>query len=209
MTIASGTVLLFSGGLDSTALAAIMRPKVLLFVDYGQRPAQAEMRAATNVATALRLSLTTIHLGIKELGSGLLLDESESTLETAPSPEWWPYRNQFLATAGAAVALQHSCADVALGTVAPDGLRHADGTQDFYRALDAVVSLQEGGIRINAPGISKTTEQLINDAGLDEAVLGWTTSCHRSNLVCGSCPGCWKRQRVLASLGIQGYTKDL
>lgn len=206
MPDSSQVLLLFSGGLDSTALAALLRPKVLLYVDYGQRPAEAERTAATNIAAALDLPLTTVALGIGEFGSGLLHDEESAALATAPSPEWWPYRNQFLGTAGAAIALQHECSTVALGTVKSDGARHLDGTLDFYEKLDALVSAQEGGINVVAPGIDKTTEELLVSAGLDESVLGWTISCHRSNLPCGNCPGCWKRQRVLASLSIPGYT---
>jgi 7-cyano-7-deazaguanine synthase len=199
-------VLLFSGGLDSTALAALLRPRILLYVDYGQRPAEAERAAATNIAEALGLSLTKATLGIGEFGSGLLHDEASAGLPTAPSPEWWPYRNQFLGTAGAAIALQHECSTVALGTVKSDGERHLDGTLDFYEKFDALVSAQEGAINVVAPGINRTTQELLVSAGLDESILGWTTSCHRSNLPCGNCPGCWKRQRVLASLSIPGYT---
>lgn len=96
MPDASQMVLLFSGGLDSTALAALLRPRILLYVDYGQRPAEAERTAATNIAGALGLPLTTAALGIREFGSGLLHGETSAGLPTAPSPEWWPYRNQFL-----------------------------------------------------------------------------------------------------------------
>jgi 7-cyano-7-deazaguanine synthase in queuosine biosynthesis len=34
-------------------------------------------------------------------------------------------------------------------------------------------------------------------------VLGWTVSCHRSDLPCGNCPGCWKRERALRQTAIQ------
>lgn len=200
------TVLLFSGGLDSTALAALLRPKVLLYVNYEQRPAEAEQSAARNIARALDLTLLTVSLGIGDFGSGLLHAGTETHSASAPSPEWWPYRNQFLATAGAAIALQQGCTTVALGTVRSDGARHLDGTPGFYEKLDALVSFQEGAVHVMAPAVEKTTEEILIEAGLDEAILGWTFSCHRSNLPCGNCPGCWKRQRVLAALSIPGYT---
>lgn len=206
MKAPSDLLLLFSGGLDSTAIAATLRPKLLLFVDYGQRPASAELTAATNVARVLELPLKAVTLGIGAFGSGLLHDENASTISDAPSPEWWPYRNQFLATAGAAVALQHECSAVALGSVKSDGERHKDGTPDFYEKLDGLIAYQEGSIRVTAPAIGLTTEELLDKSSLGEEVLGWTTSCHRSNLPCGNCPGCWKRQRVLATIGIPGYT---
>lgn len=201
----SSSVLLFSGGLDSTALAAIYRPRLLVFVDYGQRPADLERRASRRVAELLGLRLTDISLGISDLGSGLLREEGGSQPSAAPSPEWWPYRNQFLATAGAAVALQHDLTTVLMGSVAPDGERHLDGTAEFYVRLDAVTHFQEGGVRVIAPGIRHSTEDLLRASELDEQTLGWTASCHRSNLPCGQCPGCWKRTQVLAAYGVEGY----
>nr|WP_300148925.1 7-cyano-7-deazaguanine synthase [Propionicimonas sp.] len=200
-----GSLLLFSGGLDSTALAAIYRPALLLFVDYGQRPAELERRASRQVAGLLELRLVEVTLGIDAFGSGLLREDGGAQPSAAPSPEWWPYRNQFLATAGAAVALQQGLSAVLVGSVAPDGERHLDGTPEFYDRLDAIIRYQEGAIKVLAPGIDRTTEDLLHASALDEKVLGWTASCHRSNLPCGQCPGCWKRMRILASLGIEGY----
>lgn len=199
------SVLLFSGGLDSTALAAIYRPKLLLFVDYGQRPADLERSASRRVAELLDLVLAEVTLGISAFGSGLLHTEVGEQPSTAPSPEWWPYRNQFLATSGAAIALQHDLRLVLLGSVAPDGERHLDGTREFYTRLDALTRFQEGEVRVIAPGIDHDTETLLRASKLDEQILGWTASCHRSNLPCGQCPGCWKRVQVLASYGVEGY----
>ncbi|TKJ96001.1 7-cyano-7-deazaguanine synthase [Plantibacter flavus] len=205
MVHAERSVLLFSGGLDSTALAAIYRPALLLFIDYGQRPADLERRSARRVAEVLSLPLAEESLGIQAFGSGLLQTESGAQLDAAPSPEWWPYRNQFLATAGAAVALREELSAVLLGSVAPDGERHLDGTPEFYRRLNALMHFQEGAVEVLAPAINRTTEELLDSSGLEEDVLGWTASCHRSNLSCGQCPGCWKRMRVLAARGISGY----
>lgn len=202
---AEDSVLLFSGGLDSTALAAIYRPKLLLYVDYGQRPADLERRSSLRLAGLLGLKLLEVGLGINSFGSGLLHEEGGDQPSASPSPEWWPYRNQFLVTAAAATALQQELRTVLVGSVAPDGERHRDGTAEFYQRLDALVSYQEGAVRVVAPGIRSTTEELLESSGLDEQVLGWTASCHRSNLPCGHCPGCWKRQRILAALGIEGY----
>jgi 7-cyano-7-deazaguanine synthase len=197
---ASGGLLLLSGGLDSTALAAVRPPAAAVFVDYGQRPAAAEQRAATAVAGALGLELHEVQLDLRSIGGGLLLNET--ALRGSPSPEWWPYRNQMLVTAAAAVALRLGLDSVVVGTVAGDGARHADGTVPFYDALRTLLRLQEGGIDVLTPVIAETTEQLVGRSGLPEGVLGWTVSCHRSELPCGDCPGCWKRARVLSTLGL-------
>lgn len=194
------SLLLLSGGLDSTALAALHRPDLCLVIDYGQRSAEAETRAATAVCRALSLRLRTITLKLPGLGGGLLLNDD--LLADAPSPEWWPYRNQLLVTVAASVALQERLRTVLIGTVASDGERHADGTPEFISALDHLLRLQEGGLRVRAPALGETTMQLLRRSNLGPEVLGWTVSCHRANYPCGTCPGCWKRTTSLTQLGI-------
>jgi 7-cyano-7-deazaguanine synthase len=194
-------LLLFSGGLDSTALAALYRPAGTLFIDYGQRPAIAEGRAAAVIADSLGLSLHTMRLDLRPIGGGLL--HGDDPIEEAPSPEWWPFRNQMLVTAAAVVALREGLQDVMVGTVLGDGDRHVDGTPEFYEVLDRLFRIQEGGIGVSTPGIDRSTEELVAESGLGADILGWTVSCHRSNLPCGDCPGCWKRARALRSVGLQ------
>lgn len=194
-----GAVLLLSGGIDSTALAALSRPALCLAIDYGQRSAAGEMRAAVAICRTLSLQLKTLRLDLGGLGGGLLKDEK--VIPGAPSPEWWPYRNQLLVTAAASVALREGLSRVLVGTVAGDGIRHLDGRAEFYEVLDRLVSMQEGGVRVNVPAIEQTSVELVRRSGLAEDVLAWTISCHRASFPCGDCPGCWKRGRVLSELG--------
>jgi 7-cyano-7-deazaguanine synthase len=199
IAVPDNSVLLFSGGVDSAALAALVRPSICLFVDYGQRPAAGERAAAHQVAALLGLRLLTANLPLSDFGSGLLLDDSVIS-PASPSPEWWPFRNQFLATAGAAVAVRHGLSTVLLASVLGDGDRHVDGSAPFYEAMDMVTSIQEGGIRVAAPATTYSTEDLVRASGLGASILGWTVSCHRSSQACGDCPGCWKRDRVMSTV---------
>jgi 7-cyano-7-deazaguanine synthase len=200
------SVLLFSGGMDSTALASILRPDYCLFVDYGQRSAKGERRAAVAIAEMLNLKLVELDLDLKSLGYGLLLNEENPIeIDAAPSPEWWPFRNQFLATAGAAVALRVRAGNVLLGSVREDGDRHSDGTADFYARLDVLVAGQEGGVRVIAPAIATYAVELARESRLSAETLQWTMSCHKSELACGNCPGCWKRQRMAIELGFADW----
>jgi 7-cyano-7-deazaguanine synthase len=191
----SGTVLMLSGGLDSAALALLIRPSLTVFVDYGQKPRAAESTAAHAVAAHLGLPLLVVRLPLSDLGGGLMHDDTP--MPNAPSPEWWPFRNQFLATAGAAVAVKHALTRVALASVRGDGERHVDGSEPFYERLSAVMQLQEGGVSVSAPAIHLSTVELLHQANADRSLIGWTVSCHRSNEPCGDCPGCWKRELVL------------
>ncbi|ERK73252.1 7-cyano-7-deazaguanine synthase [Leifsonia aquatica] len=193
-------VVLLSGGVDSAALAAFTRPALALFVDYGQIPARAEARASRAIADRLGVPYRAVRLPLNDFGGGLLLDGVP--LDDAPSPEWWPYRNQFLGTAGAAIALQHNLTKVLLGSVRGDGDRHMDGSPQFYRALTTLTSLQEGSVQVEAPALELTTVELVRKARLDSAILALTVSCHRAARPCGDCPGCWKRQQVFAELDV-------
>jgi 7-cyano-7-deazaguanine synthase len=191
-------LLLLSGGLDSTALAAWRRPELALTIDYGQAPAQAEMTAAKEVCRELGLEHHAVTIDCRSLGSGLLAQTAP--LADAPSPEWWPYRNQLLVTIAAAWALPRGAKSIVVGSVAGDAARHRDGTAEFYEQLAKLVAMQEGEVTVTAPAVELSTEELVAAAGVTDAVLGWTHSCHRGNVSCGACPGCAKRRDVLQTL---------
>lgn len=223
-------VLLLSGGIDSAALAHWVRPAAALYIDYGQRPADSEERAATTVAKALGIPIDILRIDLSTLGAGLLLREEAadgSAADTAgeqaactpgsaadavsPSPEWWPLRNQLLCSLAAAWALSPRAPSntpirkVLTATVAGDGSRHVDGTTAFYEAMDAVTAMQEGNIRVLAPAADLSAAELVHASGVTENVLGWTHSCHRGVVPCAACPGCWKRSDVLVEVGMLGH----
>ena len=192
-------LLLLSGGLESAALAVWRRPDLALTIDYGQTPAAGEARAAQAVCRELGLQHHVLSADCSAVGSGLLA--SSPAAAGAPSEEWWPYRNQLLVTLAAAWGVRFDVETIVVGSVLGDGERHADGTQEFYDGLDAVVALQERGVRVFAPAARMTSDELISVSGITDAVLGWTHSCHSSDLACGVCPGCTKHREVLERLG--------
>lgn len=191
------TLLLLSGGLDSTAVAAMTRPDHCLTVDYGQIAADAERRAATQVAMELGLDSTAIRVQAGVVGAGLMAKDPKTGIPDGIAPEWWPFRNQLLITLAAAWGVTRGVTTIMLGTVANDGARHRDGTEEFLDAVDALVSLQEGGIRIAAPAAHLSASELLRASEVPERVLAWTHSCHRANLPCTHCPGCIKRAETL------------
>jgi 7-cyano-7-deazaguanine synthase len=192
-------LLLLSGGLDSAALAAWIKPDVALTIDYGQLPAEAEIRSSRNVCRELGVSShEVLTIDCSPIGSGLLAGtESESI---SPCPEWWPFRNQLLVTFAAAWGVEHGATEIYTGSLASDS-RHIDGTREFYERLDGLVSLQEGDMRVLTPAIEMSGATLIEQSGVTDAVLAWTHSCHRSNYACAACPGCAKRREILLATG--------
>ena len=193
------SVLLLSGGMDSAALTYLVTPAVCLFVDYGQGAATAERRAAQAIAREAGVSLAELALDLRAIGPETI------ALGRADIPrEWWPYRNQLLASFGAATAIARGCTQVCLGTVATDGDRHVDGRRDFIEQLSNIIEVQEGGIRIAAPAIGMTTEELIVASKIPRQVLALSYSCHIGDQPCGAYGGCEKRESVWANLSTTG-----
>ena len=194
------TVLLMSGGVDSSALAALHRPALCLNVNYGQAQADTERRASRWIAQSLGLDWAGVAVDLTATSAGLM-SEAGTRLEVSPTPEWWPFRNQFLITIAAAWAVTHDFDAVAIGTLSTDGDRHADGTTEFLEAMRTILELQEGGVSLLAPAITMTAAELLKASPLSDALLSVTHSCHRSSIACGRCPGCVKRRDLLIECG--------
>lgn len=195
----SRVLLLLSGGIDSAALAGVSRPAAGLTINYGQRPAEGEGRAAAAIASHLGFEHLAITVDASAVGAGLL--HNDKTPMSDEAPETWPFRNQLLLTLGAAYALIHGFDELHLGSVRGDGDRHRDGTAAFYRLADELVCFQTGRVRVLAPAIDKDPRDLLVQSGLGRDLIALTHSCHRSSVSCGECPGCWKRARLWSARG--------
>ena len=185
--------LLLSGGMDSIAVAFWQRPEIAITIDYGQRAAEAEIAAASQVAKEIGMQHEVITIDCRAIGSGDMA--GNDALGVAPVPEWWPFRNQLLVTFAAARGIVLGVTEVMTGSVSSDGT-HADGRPEFYDAMDRVTAVQEGGIRISAPALTMTTAELVLHSGVPREILAWAHSCHTGNLACGQCRGCVKHYQV-------------
>jgi 7-cyano-7-deazaguanine synthase len=181
--------LLLSGGMDSIALAYSLRPNLAITVNYGQRSAVGEIRAATAVCRALSIEHAVLPADCSAVGTGPLSNNPQTAV--APVPEWWPFRNQLLVTLAAAYCVQRGITEILVGSVKPDGL-HADGRAEFYELLSRVTEYQEGNITVSAPAIALTTVQLISEAQVPLEILALAHSCHVGDFACGTCGGCAK-----------------
>jgi 7-cyano-7-deazaguanine synthase len=191
--------ILFSGGIDSAALASWKRPDLAITVDYGQASADAELRAASIIAVELGIRHETFRIDLGKFGTGAMANRPQ--LPIAPSPEWWPFRNQFLITLAAMFSIREGFDELLIGTVLSDNL-HADGSATFIQCVDALISLQEGNLRLRAPAAQMKSTELVRVSGLTPALLAWCHSCHRGNLACGKCRGCDKNRQVRNAVGL-------
>jgi 7-cyano-7-deazaguanine synthase len=189
--------LLLSGGMDSLCVAWWKRPEMAITIDYGQLPATAEIAAATAVCRSLEIEHHIVRIDCKALGSGDMVGARPDL--NAPASDWWPYRNQLLATLAAMKAISLGVTHLILGTVRSDG-SHRDGTPEFVALLDQLLSMQEGHIHVECPSIHLSTSELARVSGVMPELLAWAHSCHKANVPCGDCRGCNKYFQTLQEL---------
>lgn len=190
--------LLLSGGMDSYALTYQERPDIAVTVDYGQRPAAAEIRAAKVLTDRLSIQHVTISVDLSALGSGDLA--GTPAIENAPASDWWPYRNQALITIAAMRLIPNGIERLLVATVGTDS-NHRDGTREFIRMISDLLAMQEGAMMVEAPAIDMSTADLVKKSGIPYSLLAWAHSCHTNNIACGQCRGCIKHREVVAELG--------
>jgi len=196
------TAILLSGGIDSVALVFWKRPEVAYTVDYGQLSVLGEIRAARQVCKLLKLHHEIIEVDCASLGSGDMAGCPPSPI--APVSEWWPFRNQFLLTVAAMKAIGDGVNQILFGAVKTD-VSHKDGSADFFKQMNSVLAIQEGGIKVLVPAIEMSSAELVQISKVDISVLSWAHSCHVSEYACGNCRGCFKHQQVMVELGYETY----
>lgn len=193
------TGLLLSGGMDSIAIAWWKRPQWAVTVDYGQKAAAAERLAAAQVCKELGIEHAVLAVDCSALGSGdMAHKEADARAKTS---DWWPYRNQLLVTLASMRAIACDVQTLYIGTVNSDGESHLDGTAEFVRRMDDLMAYQEGGLRVVAPAIEYSTAELIRMAGVPAGLLAWAHSCHKADIACGDCRGCYKYLATYSELG--------
>lgn len=193
-------VLLFSGGVESTALAYQHRPDRLLTIDYGQAPAAGELRAARHISEKLGIRHDEVALDAAHLGSGDLVGQPKAAHSSVS--EAWPFRNQFLITIAAMKYANSGLREIMIGTVSTDSV-HADGSPKFLERISSLVQCELPDVRVHAPAISMDTEALVRGSRLPYDLLGWTFSCHRADVACGQCRGCNKTLELLVRLDVE------
>lgn len=194
------TGILLSGGMDSAALSWWKRPDVAFTIDYGQLAAKAEMQAAATIARRLALSHHVITVDCRGLGSGDMAGNAADN--HAPASDWWPYRNQLLITLAAMKAITLGVNCLLLGSVKSDGF-HKDGTLEFINSLSNLLQIQEGALHVEAPAIDMSTIDLVRVSGIASAELAWCHSCHKSDVSCGCCRGCYKYFNIFEEIGYE------
>jgi 7-cyano-7-deazaguanine synthase len=219
-------VVVLSGGLDSTvALAEYLERGYLiqaLSIDYGQRHAQAELRAAYAVAAHYgvrhavadlselgpllgRSALTAHHgTGAVDVPDGHYADESMRATVV-------PNRNAILASVAVGFAVAARADVVVLGVHAGDHPIYPDCRPEFLTALNTLVKVANDGFAppvVDAPFLTFDKAAIVARGVALGVPLELTWSCYRGGSVhCGTCGTCVERAEAFTVAGHRDPTR--
>jgi len=210
------TILLASGGLDSSILAFYLKKKLrkrvkMIFFDYGQRALEEEILCARNLAKKLKSELKIVDLRwLGKISTSLINKRKNSKEEII---KWYvPFRNSLFLVSALAFAESEFIknrieSDIFLGIKYEGEIRFKDTSKEFLIEINKLAEFsQKGRFKIMAPFINKDKEEIIElgkelGVGSDETYscyLGGGFTKIKSKKIpvhCGKCAGCKARKK--------------
>lgn len=195
------TILLFSGGIESTALLHAARnataPLYLLHVDYGQRNVRSERAALRAQSTRHPARPQCVEIATAELGRSFR--RADGWIGHVPLPA----RNLYLWSIAINVALARRADRILIGLAADD---RAHGS-DALASLDAVGQLATlhaapSHLAIEAPLAGMRKSEILVHPEYRGAPWSLSWSCLLDHdRPCGQCPQCLARRRAFDAAG--------
>jgi 7-cyano-7-deazaguanine synthase len=181
--VETGTLVLLSGGIDSSATLAVYRRRPLpvsaLFVEYGQAAAEPELAAARRVAEHHAVDLRIVRCsGLGTFDAGYVRGRNAMLLHLALT------------------AAPFDSGQIAIGIHA--GTPYGDCSPLFVMQMQRAYDLYcDGRIQIVAPFIENDKQSIIAFCREAELPLGMTYSCERGCAPpCGACTSCIYRGSI-------------
>jgi 7-cyano-7-deazaguanine synthase len=213
------TVLILSGGLDSSILAYIlakeqMHTVLALSVNYGQRHSK-ELESAAFIAKELGIQHEIADLsGIRRLlaGSALTSDhipvpeghyEAESMKQTVV-----PNRNMLLLSIAGAWAISQGARFLAYGAHSGDHAIYPDCRPIFTTYMEqALLHADWHQVELIRPFIALTKAEIVKRGEELEVPMHKTWSCYKGGEKhCGRCGTCVERKEAFYLAGVQDLT---
>ena len=217
-------VVLLSGGLDSTTVAAIARSEGYdvfgLSFRYGQRHA-VELEAAARVAKSLgAMKHLVMDIDLRKIGGSALTDQidvpkgrSGDAMENGIPVTYVPARNTIFLSYALAWAEVLNVWDIFIGVNAVDYSGYPDCRPEYIAAFEQMANLATKAgvtagrrIKIRTPIIDMSKAEIIK-TGLELGVdYKLTHSCYDpapDGKACGLCDSCLLRKRGFEEAGVQ------
>lgn len=214
MTPSIKTVALLSGGLDSTvALAKTLADApdsvvLALSIDYGQRPVEQELKAASAIAAHYQLPHKVIRLdwlasllphGLSQHGA------SHAEGKLGVTDVWVPNRNGVLLNIAAAFAEARQARQVIFGANLEEAeAGFPDNSAPYWEKLNQALQLSTlNQVQVEAP-VGHLEKAAIVAMGLElEAPLGLVWSCYEGeDEHCGQCASCQLLYKATQANGV-------
>ena len=211
-------VVLLSGGLDSTTVAAIARAQgwriLALTIDYNQRH-RIELEYAARVAEALGAERhIVLPLDLTGFGGSALtadIDIPKGGVEPGIPVTYVPARNTIFLSVALGWAEAAGARDLFIGVNALDFSGYPDCRPEFIAAFEAMANtatkagVEGEGFKVHTPLMTLDKAGIIAAAQALNAPLHLTWSCYDPTPVgtpCGLCDSCRLRAKGFAEAGI-------
>ena len=216
------TVVIFSGGLDSTTMLYALRDQGhelrCIGFDYGQRH-RIELQAAESIAKMAGIPYQGIDLSA--LGP-VIAGQSSQVNPDVEVPDGHyseesmkatvvPNRNMIMLSVAVAHAISVDFDAVAYGAHAGDHTIYPDCREVFVDAMRSVIGLCDWKqVELLTPYLHKSKSEIVLEGATLEVPFGQTWSCYKGGDVhCGTCGTCVERKEAFTLAKVSDPTNYL
>ena len=214
-------VVLLSGGLDSTTVAAMARARgfrlLALTIDYNQRH-RIELAVSAHVASLYAERHIVLPLDLSGFGGSALtadIDVPKRGVMPGIPVTYVPARNTIFLSAALGWAEAAGARDLFIGVNALDYSGYPDCRPEFIAAFEGLANLAtKAGVEgdrftVHTPLASMTKADIVRAGTALGVDFGATWSCYdpQGDLHCGRCDSCRLRAKGFAEAGIADPTR--
>ena len=215
-------LVLFSGGLDSTTMLAMIKSDgyeiTALTINYNQRHVS-EIEFSKKSLSQLQINKQIIFdLDLSKIGGSALTDDIPVPIDSNDNipTTYVPARNTIFLSLASSFAERLNISDIFIGANIIDYSGYPDCRPEFMKSFEKTINLGtklgvEGShIRIHTPLIKMTKAEIIrkgHSLGVDYSL---TLSCYNptdGGLACGKCDSCKFRKDGFKNAGLSDPTK--
>lgn len=214
------SVVLFSGGLDSTAalywaINSYDEVTALTF-DYGQRH-KIEIDMAKKLTQKLDLPHKILSVDLNQIGGSALTDshiplpkyKSTEEIKDRPPTTYVPFRNGIFLSLAAAWAEVEGIKEIICGFNIIDSPNYPDTRSEFVAAMEKTInrgtkaSFDQNKFRIHCPFINLKKSEIIRKGLEQGADFSFSISCYQGEEIpCLKCSSCLLRQKAFQEAGV-------
>lgn len=201
------SVLLASGGMDSTTLAYWMLDKNIkfrpVFINYGQHCVNTELDTLRSVLPKdLVNSIEILNISdVYKYSTSRLICEPDLWNDKVSHEDFYlPYRNLLFLTIGSAYAQSHGYSFLYTAFINSNHAKEIDCSAQFFDRLGELLG-DYGSVQVKMP-FRDLSKYEVAKLGIElQAPIGHTFSCQASAVIpCGACPNCVDRLEAFSRL---------